>query len=567
MALKVPAFSGMTPLVAPHLLDPTKAQQATNTKLNRGDLRAFKDTLAVLTLAAGPAPTTIYRYPESGSLDTQYWFQWTDDVDVVRSPIADDDWERVYWSGETTGGADYARYTKNDIATTGAPYPSTRRRLGVPAPDTAPAHSVSGSPTDPDSLNLTVVYAVTFVTDVGEEGPISPLSTEVTYKLGQSIDLSSIPVAPPVAWTGLLNITSKRIYRSATGTDATDLQFVAELPLATSTYSDTKAQSGLGEVCPSKHWEPPPEGLRGLTMGANGVAAGFVGATAYFSETFLPHAWNTENAQSLEYPIIAVGALPQGFVFATKGQPYLLEGADASSMTVTKLPNKQGCVSKRSLVEMEGFVVYASPDGLVVVDGGGAKLITEGILSREEWQAYVPSSIKAWQYDGRYYASFDTGSRKGILVFDFADARPDFVEVDLAPWVVKAGYYDASRDGLYLCVQQGTDPAQIRRFDAGASYLSYLWRSKLVLSPRPINPACCHVEGDFENGAVTFKLYAWNDTNSVFDLKITKTVSSPDPFWLPAGYLATKFYFELSGTSAVRYVILGESLDQVSSGQ
>jgi hypothetical protein len=67
---------------------------------------------------------------------------------------------------------------------------------------------------------------------------------------------------------------------------------------------------------------------------------------------------------------------------------------------------------------------------------------------------------------------------------------------------------------------------------------------------------------------VTFKLYAWNDTNSVFDLKITKTVSSAnDPFWLPAGYLATKFYFELSGTSAVRYVILGESLDQVSSGQ
>jgi hypothetical protein len=375
MALKVPAFSGMTPLVAPHLLDPTKAQQATNTKLNRGDLRAFKDTLAVLTLAAGPAPTTIYRYPESGSLDTQYWFQWTDDVDVVRSPIADDDWERVYWSGETTGGADYARYTKNDIATTGAPYPSTRRRLGVPAPDTAPAHSVSGSPTDPDSLNLTVVYAVTFVTDVGEEGPISrALDGSQRTSLGQSVDLSSIPVAPPVAWTGLLNITSKRHL---------PLGDRDRMPPISSSWRSFRLrhrrtpirrnQDELGEVCPSKllgaagHWPAWPHD------GRQRCGAGFVQGDRRRTSrrrSCLTHGTRELRGSRLEYPIIAVGAIAAGIrASPPRDSPTFSKARIASSMTVTKLPNKQACVAKRSLVEMEGSVVYASPDGLVMIDG------------------------------------------------------------------------------------------------------------------------------------------------------------------------------------------------------
>jgi hypothetical protein len=561
VAFKVPAFAGMSPMVAPHLLENIKAQLAKNAKLTRGDLRPFAGLLAVVGLS-GAAPVTIFRYPESGSLDTQFWFTWADDVNVIRSPIAQDDWERVYWTGELTGGADYPRYTKNDIATTGAPYPTTKRRLGVPAPATTITHSVSGTATDPESKNITVLYAMTFVTDVGEEGPISELSTEAEFKLGQTVTLT-LATAPPAAWTGLLNITKKRIYRSATGSNSTELQFLAELPLATASYDDTKAQEDLGEVCPSRYWEPPVEGLRGLTMGANGIAAAFKGSTAHFSESFLPHAWPAEYRQSLEFPIVAVGALPQGFVFATTGQPYILDGGDPSSMTPVKLPLKQACVSKRSMVELEGAVVYASPDGLVAVTQGGANVVTEAILSREEWQAYNPSSIIAWQYDGRYYAYFNTGSRKGILAFDLRGS-PEFVELDLSPWEVKAGYYDASRDGLYLCVQNGLAAPEIRRFDADtAAPLTYTWRSKVVITPKPINPSCAKIEGDLTT-PVTFKLYAKNEQTGAWVLKHTKSVSSVDPFWLPAGYVATKFYFEVTGTSTIRSVALAEGVSVIA---
>jgi hypothetical protein len=561
-AFKVPAFNGMTPLVAPHLLDLDKAQLATNAKLFRGDLRSFKETLNVVTLPAGTPPVTIWRYPDSLTSETQYWFTFADDVNVIRSPIAEDDFERVYWTGELTGGADYPRYTKNDIAITGAPYPSLKRRLGVPAPDTAPTHAVSGVATDPDSLPITAVYALTFVSDVGEEGPISALSTEATFRLGQTVTVT-MAVAPPAAWTGLLNITKKRLYRSATGSHATDLQFVTELTLATATFADTKEQDELGEVCPTRYWEPPVTGLRGLTLGANGIAAAFKGSTAHFSEAFLPHAWPASYRQALEFPIVAVGAMEQGFCFATKGQPYVLDGADPSSMTVTKLSLKQACVAKRSLVEIEGSVVYASPDGLVMIAPGAARVVTEGILSRDEWQAYNPSSFIAWQLDRRYYAAFDTGSRKGILVFDFTGGGAQFVEIDLTPWVIAGGVYDASRDALYLCVNQGVDPAQIRKFDAGANYLTYTWRSKIFISPRPINPSCARVDSDLEGGSVTFKLYAWSDTTSAYVLKITKTVSVNAPFWLPAGYLSNKFYFEISGTSAIRSVAFAESIDEL----
>lgn len=561
-AIHIPTFGGMKPLVSPHLLGNSDALVATNTKLFRGDLRPFKGLASIVVLPAGPQPNSIYRYPESSSSETQFWFTFADDVNVVRTPIADDTWERVYWTGDLTGGNDYARYSKNDIATSGATYPSTSRRLGVPQPDQVPTWVVSGAATNAEDLNQTVVYAVSFVSDVGEEGMISALSAEAAFKPGQTVTVTT-QTAPPAAWTGLTTITKKRIYRSATGSQKTDLQFLVELPLATATYADTKEQDLLGEVCPSRFWEVPPAALRGLTMGANGIAAGFFGSTACFSESFLPHAWPSKYQVGVDHPIVGVGALASGFVFVTKGQPYIMDGADPSSITAQKLPLKQSCVSKRSVVEMEGAVIYASPDGLVEVTNSGADVITHSILTRDEWQAYNPSSLISWQCDRRYYAFYNTGTETGILVFDFTGESPAFVRIDLTPWTLTSGYYDPSRDGLYLCVKQGTNPPEIRRFDADAVSMSYTWRSKLFITPKFTNIACARLNSDFEDGPITFNLYAWDEATKAMTLRYTKSVTANDPFWLPAGYLSTRVYIELVGSSAVNYITVGESLDDV----
>ena len=41
-----------------------------------------------------------------GCRGNAYWLRFTDKVDVIRSPIADDAYSRIYWSGDTRmGGA------------------------------------------------------------------------------------------------------------------------------------------------------------------------------------------------------------------------------------------------------------------------------------------------------------------------------------------------------------------------------------------------------------------------------------------------------------------------------
>ncbi|WP_230678759.1 hypothetical protein [Yersinia intermedia] len=103
-------------------------------------------------------PTTIFRYRDD------YWFAWPDIVDAIRSPVAQDKYEQVYF----TDGK-YPKVTSNEIATQGnGNFPAVSFRLGIPAPSNAievtaitpPADHGDDDPTDDD----TRFYVETYVT-------------------------------------------------------------------------------------------------------------------------------------------------------------------------------------------------------------------------------------------------------------------------------------------------------------------------------------------------------------------------------------------------------------------
>ena len=73
-----------------------------------------------------PPKTLFHYYGEN-------WFSWVDCVEAMRSPIAQDQYNRVYY----TDGI-YPKVTDDAIATGGATKPAAWYRLGVPAPVTAP---------------------------------------------------------------------------------------------------------------------------------------------------------------------------------------------------------------------------------------------------------------------------------------------------------------------------------------------------------------------------------------------------------------------------------------------
>ena len=246
-------------------------------------------------------------------------------------------------------------------------------------------------------------------------------------------------------------------------------------------------------------------------------------------------------------PVVGLGAFGQSVFVGTTGNPYVIQGSDPGSLTMTKLPQKQACVSKRSIVEMNGGVIYASPDGLMqVTESNGLSSLTAGLINRDDWQSFNPSSFSSFELDSRYYAFYDNGTTQGCLVFDFG-AKPNFHKLDI---YATAGYNERRKDALFLAIGN-----VIKKWDYGTTNLTMTWHSKRYRFSSQINMGVAKI--DAASYPVTFKL--WADGA----LKITKTVANNQIFKLPSGYRAEKFELEVSASDQIISVAVGETAKDI----
>lgn len=151
---KLEAFRGIRPRISARKLPAGEAQTASNVRLGSGDLRPWYAAATDQALDDVDRQT-IHLYDNDG---TPIWFEWDTDVDVARGPVKDDTLERVYYTDGT-----YPKMTYRTIANTAAPYPSDFRRLGLPAPGTAPSVSATAIP------DTTVGNTLTLDLDAGTD--------------------------------------------------------------------------------------------------------------------------------------------------------------------------------------------------------------------------------------------------------------------------------------------------------------------------------------------------------------------------------------------------------------
>lgn len=525
--IRLSPFAGMAPRVSGKLLSNEQAQLAKNCKLKSGELRALRGTSSVWT------PTKVGNKQSIHLFAKQFWFHWLTDVDVVRGAIPSDTTERTYYTGD---GA--PKVTNAEIATQGEStnYPNVSYLLGVPAPEAALSAAVVGGEGGYDPVDMVDRFWVyTYVSAWGEEGPPSPPSLMTSMGPDQTADLSGIGVGP----TGAYNIATKRIYRSSSGNAGAALLFEAEIPVAQDTYSSTATDDQLGEEISTTLFDPPPETLKGLTGMANGMMAGFTGKDVWLCEPYQPHAWPEDYRQAVDFDVVGLASFGTTLVVTTEGYPYVANATDPMSAVLQKIELEQACVSKRSIVSLgSSGAAYASPDGLVVIGPGGAMVVTEGLLTRDEWQAYQPDSMIGCSHDGQYIAFYNNGAKQGGLIID--PRGNGLVEIDL--YAVGA-HVDLVTDSLYLLVNN-----EIVKWDAG-DLLAYAWKSKRFTTP-PLNfPAGMVVADSYDN--LTMKVYADQA------LKHTQTITDARPFRLPAGFRATEWEIQIEGTDNVHEARLG----------
>lgn len=158
-AFKLDRLSGLLPRVPESLLPPTNATVATNCEFSYGELRNIKGDYLAQTLSNSP----VSLYTDNGLT----FYSWPEDVNAVRSPLASDIFDRLYFTTPT----DFRVTTRSGMSIAGG-VPASSYRVGVPRPTLAPTVTVTAAPgLDTASIAATFHYEYGGVKYL--EGPIA----------------------------------------------------------------------------------------------------------------------------------------------------------------------------------------------------------------------------------------------------------------------------------------------------------------------------------------------------------------------------------------------------------
>lgn len=540
MKFVVTGFLGAIKQLQSKLLNDSVGVDSRNQNPVRGDLRPWRDPLTVATVPAGRK--TIYRMGRDVASDSTYWLSWNEVVHAVRGFLASDSTERTYFTGSGT-----PKVTDNLIGLATAPYPSAARELGVPQPTgTLTLSEITPGTGDAE----TRYYVRTYVTDKGEESaPSSAVS--ITCKPGAVIDIGALDAVP----AGNYGVTLQRIYRTqATTTDIADFFFLREVASTlTSTQDDARAlnlaatlvtNGPIGAV--GRQWSMPPADLTHLTAMGNGVLAGISGRSVRYCEPYKAYAWPPAYVTlPPDVTPVALAAWSGNLLILTTGQPYLVTGSvpEAFGDDPTEMP--QACISETSVAVVGGGACWAAPDGLAYYGKFGEKLVTAGILSRDDWQAMNPTTIVGCQYEGAYLGFYDAGggTLKGFLIDPVNPTGIYYLDTGYV-----AAFFDRLRDALFVLDAAG----DIKKWDAGASYMTATFTTAVLRTQQPMSPS--HLQVLADQYPVTVKVTSdqvdrvTGVTSMV--LRETRVVNDSRPASLKGGYTSNEFQLEVSVTGA-----------------
>jgi hypothetical protein len=487
-AITIKNFRGTMPRVTPTLLPPNYAQVAHNVRLEDGSLSPIRE----------PKPSfTFTEDKQSIHLFGDTWLGWDAEVKAAPGPV---DADRLYITGD---GAPKI-YTEADGEVPLRLYPPTT------------ALTATNTETPDEATKINVLYTYTYVTEFDEESPPAPLSTGIWWSTGNAVDLTDLPGASPVAERLIDRI---RIYRSQTSSlGVTDLYFVGELAIATTTWTHDTDTDPLVEVIPSSDYDAPPDGLKGLVSMPNGMMAAFVGKTLYFCEPWRPHAWPVKYTLVTDATIVGLAAMGSSLAVMTTATPYMVQGTHPDSMVMDKVEVDLPCVAARGIVDLGYSVAYPSVDGIALLAPGSASLVSQSLWTREQWRALNPETIVAGQISGNYLFSYEQDEvRRGIAITGIA-GEPSVITHDLA---ATAMFFDTPTGQVYYL--EGA--RSVMEWDpTDMVYTNMTWRSAPFIRPYPVSFGAFLAEmldTEFTQGddVVVMFDFAGEDTNYItFDV-------------------------------------------------
>ena len=205
---KLNRFSGLRPRIPESLLGDSDATVAENCDFAYGELRNTKGGWAYLSLTNTPAGL----YTDDGLS----FFSWTADVNAVRSPLASDTFNRMYYTGDN--GFKVANRLGTRI-NGGAP--SSSYLVGVPRPTVAPVlTALPPTPVNATNANITFRFHWEYGGIKYQEQAITPTPQgDATYRFTPPAIAASTPdtAFPVLRMTATWKSDSSQIFDLYTG--------------------------------------------------------------------------------------------------------------------------------------------------------------------------------------------------------------------------------------------------------------------------------------------------------------------------------------------------------------
>lgn len=634
MKLTFQQFSGIAPRIAPRLLPATLAQEALDVKLWSGELRPhYADTIIKYI----PSTTqSIYRYKWKNK--KYNWLGWAKSVNVVKGPVYDDENNRIYLMVNDGTGflvTDSSLLEDRDYING---LESKAYAVAIPEPGQSDIW-VSGGTGSGDVESRSYVYCYVRqwsdgTIDVGKSsGPLKNSSDRSRYTVdvrpGQVVDMS---IVDPIAHANGIGagINKIYIYRSeVTSAGQALYSYVDQFDVNTNRvtnnpaavwvsngsyykYSDSKPNTSLGEACPSIYWDAPVTGLKGLVSLQNGLFAAYKDSTIYVSDWNAPHAWPYEHTVTIDYPIVGLGSFGNTIVVCTEAAPVLITVTDPTKPTTRAIQENCPCVSAGSIVSTRNGVIFASTNGLVLINSASPTFITEKIITQDEWLPLHPESLQAAFLNNTYYGFFTNPTEKAAgFLFDLDSYTYSTVYNSIVSsgmvyisQPTKIVYNDVEQSQLYVCYPlENKTQYSLNSFGTDSRInKSFRWRSKVNVSPQglftlscaqvnftklsSLNPEPSVWEGRLAGSALGMvyvnkqPVNGWCKTNTIelYDktvfnyyvdgkLRFTKNIVDSKPFRLPSGFRGETVEIELKSNSHVHSVILASSMGELVEGE
>lgn len=633
MKLTFQQFSGIAPRIAPRLLPATLAQEALDVKLWSGELRPHYADEILQYIPSNIQ--SIYRYKWKNK--KYNWLMWPYETRVAKGPVYDDENNRIYFMNQggffvTDSSLLEDRDYTNGLDESGTPYYTA----GIPRAGYN-IMSVSGSGSgDIEARSYIVCYVRQWpdgTIDVGKSS--EPYATSwdaaarrtIDVRPGQTVKIAVSNISDTdIAKTGVNKVY---IYRSEVTSSGQALysyvdQFdinpshVTNNPNATWNtggwyeYLDKKANTQLGEACPSIYWDPPVDGLKGLVSLQNGLFAAYKDSTVYVSDWNAPHAWPYEHTVTIDYPIVGLGSFGNTIVVCTEAAPVLIVVQDPTNPTTKAIQENCPCVSADSIVNTRNGVIFASQNGLVLINSTSPTFITEKLLTQDEWLPLHPESLKGAFLNNTYYGFFTnpTDTAAGFIFdldsYTYSTVYNSIVSSGMVYTTqhAKVVYNDIEQSQLYVCypLENGTQYSLCSFASDSRINKSFRWRSKVNVSPQGLfNLSAARVmmtsqssqkenehiwEGKLTGSSLAARVMdgepinGWCKTNeleladaTVFnyyvdgELKYSREVKDSKPFRLPSGFRGETIEVEVKSNAYIHSITLASSMGELVEGE